>query len=268
VTAITAARFSSPPGHDAVSSQLADLSHELRTPLNSVIGLSTILAREVYGPLTDKQAEFIAQIEASGRHLLAVVANILDLAKVDADRLLPERVDGVCVLTLVSEAVAMVELEAKAKGIAIRVQIPLATPRLQADPLRVRQVLINLLSNAVKFTDAGGSVVVEARGEGDLVAIEVGDTGIGIAEAHQETIFQPFGQVDASLARRHRGTGLGLALSRRLTELQGGRLEVRSVVGKGSLFTATFPRSASGELADPPMASLRRGHPRGGFPRH
>jgi signal transduction histidine kinase len=249
VTAITTAGYSSAAGRDTVTSQLADLSHELRTPLNSVIGLSTILAREVYGPLTDKQSEFIAQIEASGRHLLAVVANILDIAKADAETLIPERVDGVCVTTLVGEAVAMVEVEAEAKGITIRADIPHATPRLSADPLRVRQVLINLLSNAVKFTDSGGSVVVEARLEGDMVALEVGDTGIGIAEVHQETIFQPFGQVDASLARRHRGTGLGLALSRRLTELQGGRLEVRSAVGKGSLFTATFPRSSFAEHA-------------------
>ncbi len=257
MTAITSARLPAHTGRETVPSDLADLSHEMRTPLNAVIGFSTILAREVYGPLTGKQSELVAQIEASGRHLLAVVANILDLAKVDADSMLLDIVDEVRIPVLVSEAVAMVEMQAKEKRITIAVNIPATIASFTADPQRARQVLINLLSNAVKFTDEGGSVGIEARQIGDMVAFEVWDTGIGIPEEDQESIFRPFTQVDPSLGRRHSGTGLGLTLSRRITELHGGTLEVRSVEGMGSLFTATFPRSGSGRRADRRLLSAR-----------
>jgi PAS domain S-box-containing protein len=223
---------------------LAGMSHELRTPLNAVIGLSAVLQRELHGPLTDKQREHVVQIEKSGRHLLSVITTILDTAKAEARKLEPSFVD--CgVSDIVRDAVGLVGELAIGKGLSVSTDVPNDMPTIHVDALRARQVLLNLLSNAVKFTAAGGRIGIRAHAVGDAVDVTVWDTGIGIAAEDLDRIFEPFEQADSSLARRYEGTGLGLALSRRLVELLGGTLRVTSVLGEGSAFTARFPTSRS-----------------------
>lgn len=221
---------------------LAGMSHELRTPLNAVIGLSSVLRKELHGPLAPKQREYVEQIEGSGRHLLSVINDILDMAKAEAEKSAPRRTDE-DPRALVSDAVGLIGELAVAKSIELTKNVPTGIPSISVDRLRARQVILNLLSNAVKFTASGGRIGVDAAVEPDTVAITVWDTGIGIAPDDLERIFQPFEQVDSSLARRHEGTGLGLALSRRLAEAQGGTLTVESTLGVGSRFTARFARS-------------------------
>lgn len=228
---------------DTENEILVALSHELRAPLNSVIGLSTVLSRELHGPLNDKQAEYVSQIESSGRHLLAIIVNILDLAKAEASRFEvdPEDVD---VAEVVQESVDLVAGLAHDKCIALTVAIPAGLPLMSADRLRTKQILVNLLSNAVKFTDCGGSVGVRVgvSSKDGMVMVDVWDTGSGIPAEYLDAIFEPFEQV-GSPSRKQGGAGLGLALSRHLATLQGGALTARSVVGKGSAFSVTFPMS-------------------------
>jgi PAS domain S-box-containing protein len=219
---------------------LAGISHELRTPLNSVIGLSAILGRELHGPLTDKQSEYVAQIESSGRHLLAIISNILDLAKLEADKLEADLTE-IEVKGLVEEAAALMQELVVGKGLALYIDVSPDMPRVSADHLRAKQILLNLLSNAVKFTDEGGEVGIRARHEGHAVSIAVWDTGEGIPANKLQTVFEAFVQVDSSLARKHEGTGLGLTLSRRLADMQNGHLSAESIVGEGSVFTLTLP---------------------------
>ncbi|MBH0009618.1 PAS domain S-box protein [Salinibacterium sp. SWN1162] len=221
---------------------LASMSHELRTPLNAVIGLSSVLGKQIYGPLTEKQLEYVKQIETSGRHLLSVISTILDLAKAEAQSATLEVADAQPD-ELVQEVVGLIGELALAKGIALSTDIPHDLPIIEIDRLRARQALLNLLSNAVKFTDEGGRVGIRASSDATTVSITVWDTGIGIAPHHLNAIFEPFEQVDSSLNRRFEGTGLGLALSKRLVEIQGGKLSVASTLGEGSEFTATFVRA-------------------------
>jgi signal transduction histidine kinase len=236
-----------------VAAQLTDLAHELRTPLNSVIGLSAVLARGIHGPLNEKQSEYVAQIEASGRHLLALITDVLDFAKAESGKL-DAQLEEVSVADVVDEVVAMMRGTGLARGVVVRGgHAPDLLP-VAADPLRLKQVLLNLLSNAIKFTEPGQRVGVYAHARYGTVSIDVWDTGIGIAAEDQERIFQPFEQVDAARSRRDEGTGLGLPLSRRLTEAQGGTLSVHSALGYGSVFTVSFPALAAGQDAAPPLA--------------
>lgn len=222
---------------------LAGMSHELRTPLNAVIGLASILGRRIYGPLTDRQSEYVAQIESSGRHLLGVITDILDAAKSDAGGVDPQP-EPVAVTTVVDAAVDVVRELAAEQALTIDVDVPDELPDVCADARRTSQVLINLLGNAVKFTGAGGRIGIRAAVAGGDVAVTVWDTGIGIADHLQEAVFEPFVQVDASLARRYGGTGLGLALSRRIARAQGGDITVDSALEAGSRFTVTIPIAA------------------------
>lgn len=219
---------------------LAGMSHELRTPLNGVIGLSSILARGTHGPLTGKQAEYVAQIEASGKHLLSLINDVLDLAKIEADRFEPE-LTAVSIEAVVDEALGMVREPAVSKNVTLVSALDSALPPVMADSRRVRQILVNLLGNGVKFTPSGGRVEVAAQAAGSDVVVTVSDDGIGIPPDQIEEVFEPFQQVESSLDRRHEGTGLGLALSRRLIERMGGTLAVKSVLGKGSEFTFMLP---------------------------
>jgi PAS domain S-box-containing protein len=223
---------------------LAGMSHELRTPLNGVIGLSSILARGTHGPLTDKQHEYVTQIGASGRHLLSLINDVLDLAKIEADRLEPE-LAPVDVAAMSQQALGMVREVAVSKDVRFQMDLPGGLPKVMADERRTRQVLVNLIGNAVKFTPAGGQAGVSATAYGDRIVVAVWDTGIGIPSDRLEDVFLPFQQVESTLDRRHDGTGLGLALSRRLIESQGGGMRVESVVGEGSRFEFWLP------VADP-----------------
>jgi PAS domain S-box-containing protein len=247
--ALQAAKASAEEASRAKDEFLAGMSHELRTPLNGVIGLASILARGTHGQLGPKQQEYVEQIESSGRHLLELINDVLDLAKVQADRM-ELNIAPTSVMELVANAVALVRENALGAGLRVEVDVDPSLPDLvRLDRLRIKQVLVNLLSNAIKFTPSGGEIGVEVVPRGRCVAITVWDTGIGVPRSKQHKLFQPFEQVDASLSRQQGGTGLGLALSRRLVEAHGGTLGVESVPGEGSRFTFTVPLTPADETS-------------------
>ena len=220
---------------------LANMSHELRTPLNAIIGFSDVLVGGMAGELDAKQHEYLEDIRSSGRHLLALINDILDLSKVEAGRM--ELTSGEFSLrAALVNAVTMIRERAAGHGIAIDVGLE-GVDVISADERKVKQILFNLLSNAVKFTPKGGSITVRAvRQDGDAL-VSVRDTGTGIPEEARERIFQEFRQSGAASARSAEveGTGLGLALARSFVELHGGRIWVESEVGRGSTFLFTLP---------------------------
>jgi signal transduction histidine kinase len=222
---------------------LATMSHELRTPLNAIIGFSQVLKQQMYGPLNEQQADYVDDVLSSGQHLLNLINDILDLAKVEAGRmeLQPSTFE---LPVLLENAASMVRERANRQGIGLSVAADDSAADMEGDERKVKQILFNLLSNAVKFTPSGGKVTLAARATGDQVVISVRDTGIGIRPEDQERIFEEFYQVGAS--RTQEGTGLGLALTRRLVELHGGQLTVESEPGVGSTFTVTMPRHQAG----------------------
>jgi len=226
----------------AKSQFLANMSHELRTPLNAIIGFSEALELGMAGSLQPRQTEYASLIHQSGEHLHTVINDILDLAKVDAGKLDLHEEDVIDPRGVVESCVTLMKSHAVVGGLTLSVEVEDHLPALHADPTRLKQILLNLVSNAVKFTAAGGSVVVAvARGADGGVRFEVRDTGPGMTEREIETALEPFGQVDAGHARRYEGTGLGLPLALRLTELHGGRLTVSSVKGVGTTVTVNMP---------------------------
>jgi signal transduction histidine kinase/CheY-like chemotaxis protein len=219
---------------------LASMSHELRTPLNAIIGFSEVLLERLFGELSAKQEEYLRDILDSGRHLLSLINDILDLSKVEAGRMelelgrfsLPEALEN---------GLTMVRERASRHGIALNLEVDPAVDVIEADERKVKQVIVNLLSNAVKFTPDGGQVgILAGLGSGE-VRITVWDTGIGIAPEDQARIFEEFQQVGGLYGQQREGTGLGLGLARRFVELQGGRLWVESALGQGSRLTFTLP---------------------------
>jgi signal transduction histidine kinase len=224
---------------------LANMSHELRTPLNAIIGFSEVLHERMFGELNDKQAEYLQDILTSGRHLLSLINDILDLSKVEAGRMELElsRFDLPAAL---DNAVTLVRERAARHGITLDLSVDPAIGAVVADERKVKQILLNLLSNAVKFTQDGGRVSVAAgTGHGaaeppGAIEVAVSDTGVGIAPEDQATIFQEFRQVGSEVQRQE-GTGLGLTLTKKFVELHGGRIWVTSEVGKGSTFAFTLP---------------------------
>lgn len=225
---------------------LASMSHELRTPLTAILGLSEVLKIESYGPLTERQLKAVSNIEESGRHLLSLINDILDLSKIEAGKMElqigPVSVQGLCQASL--QFVKQMALKKQLKMSAT--YDPLVT-RVQADERRLKQILVNLLSNAVKFTPAGGQIGLEVKGDeiGQTVNFTVWDTGIGISPEDLARLFQPFVQLDSSLSRQYAGTGLGLALTQRMINLHGGNISVQSTPGQGSRFTVLLPLSAA-----------------------
>lgn len=221
---------------------LANMSHELRTPLNTILTLSESLLEELRGPLNERQRASIQLIETSGRHLLTLINDILDVAKIEAGRM--ELVKEVVAVSDVCESsLVLIKEQAAKKQIRLHCAIDVPQTRFLADPRRLKQILVNLLSNAVKFTPEGGSVelrVTTDTAQG-TIAFAVSDTGIGIAPDQLPRLFQPFVQLDSSLTRQHEGSGLGLALVRRLVDLHGGSVSVTSTPGSGSVFTVTLP---------------------------
>ena len=228
---------------------LAAMSHELRTPLNAVLGLSEALDEGVYGPLDDKQHRALRRIDESGRHLLSLISDILDLSKIEAGRM-PLALADVAVDDVCRASIRMVQEAAhrKSQRVALAVDVGFAT--LRADERRLTQILVNLLSNAVKFTPDGGALGLRVNVDeaNDAVRFSVWDTGIGIGIEEQARLFQPFVQLDSSLARRHVGAGLGLSLVRKLVDLHGGSVALESAAGQGARFTVTLPRDASAAL--------------------
>ena len=236
---------------DAKSRFLSTMSHELRTPLNSILGFAQLLDDQGKDPLTAKQARYVSNIERSGRHLLALINDFLDYSKVMSGQMTVEPVP-LELRPVLEESVAEFQHLAEATGISLDLDAESAV-WVYADRRRLFQVLLNLLSNAIKFTPAKGEVHVRVVPREGSVDIEVTDSGIGIAPENQELIFEEFVQIDASTSRGHQGTGLGLALSRRLLALMDGTLTVRSELGAGSTFTinlcaARQPRGSAHEL--------------------
>ncbi|MET0333664.1 MAG: ATP-binding protein [Rhizobacter sp.] len=222
---------------------LANMSHELRTPLNAVIGFADILRSPMLPPDSPKRDDYLGHIANGGRHLLQIINDVLDLAKVESGKfeLSPEPVN---LPQLVAEVTGMLQAEAGHKGIAVNVVLDPSVSEVVLDAARLKQVLYNFLSNAIKFTDAGGQVQVRTLADDEAwFRIEVEDNGIGISAADQARLFTPFQQVNTGLAKPHGGTGLGLALTRRLAELQGGTIGLRSEPGRGSVFHVRLPRT-------------------------
>ncbi len=227
----------------AVASQhksefLANMSHELRTPLNAIIGFSEVLLQGIFGQINEKQQEYLRDVLASGQHLLALINDILDLSKIEAGRMELELTTFPFGDALESGVTIMRERAAR-HSIAMRALVADEIGMIEADERKLKQIFYNLLSNAVKFTPDGGQIEVSARREDGDVRVEVRDTGIGIAKADQERVFEEFQQVGRERARE--GTGLGLTLSRRFVELHGGRIWVDSEAGKGSTFGFSLP---------------------------
>ena len=224
----------------AKSRFLAAMSHELRTPLNSILGFSQLMEQSGMGDISEKQRRYLGHIQTSGRHLLGLINDVLDLSKVAAGemRIQPERLN---VGELANEALVQMAPQAEEKGLRLSSSVP-ADLSVRADPIRLAQVISNLLSNAIKFTPAGGGVIeVTARREGDAVVTTVSDPGIGIPADRLEDIFADFTQVESELNRAHEGTGLGLALTRQLLTLMGGSVEAESEPGRGSRFRVRLP---------------------------
>jgi signal transduction histidine kinase len=220
---------------------LANMSHELRTPLNAVIGFSEVLLQRMFGDLNAKQDEYLKDIYASGQHLLSLINDILDLSKIEAGRMELELTD-VHLATAIDNALILVRERAGRRGLRLGSTLDERLGTVRADERKVKQVLLNLLSNAIKFTPEGGRIEVRATPTNGGVEISVSDTGIGIAPEDQEAIFEEFQQVGTA-DKKIEGTGLGLALSRKFTELHGGRIWVTSQLGQGSTFTFTLPAS-------------------------
>jgi signal transduction histidine kinase len=219
---------------------LANMSHELRTPLNAVIGFSDVLRDQMFGELNEKQMEYVDDIHTSGRHLLTLINDILDMSKIEAGRM-DLQVSSFSLPEVLRNSVALLRERATRQGIALSLEVDPGIDVIEADERLLKQVIFNLLSNALNFTARGGHVEVVARDQGDHVAISVRDDGVGIAPDDHARIFLEFEQAGKSTVQE--GTGLGLALSRRFVELHGGHLSVDSATGAGSTFTFTLPKT-------------------------
>jgi signal transduction histidine kinase len=237
----------------AKSEFLASMSHELRTPLNAVIGFSQLLTNKTYGEVNERQMEYLTSILAGGRHLRGLVDDLLDLARGDVGHLALDMA-RVTVADDIPEVVGVVQSLAQQKNITVTVEVKEPLPAITADRMRVQQMIYNLLSNAIKFTDPGGHVTVTADtvlpgdpGGASWLRIRVADTGIGILPEDHDRIFDKFERGESLSAREREGTGLGLALTRKLVELHGGQISVESegIKGRGSLFTLLLPLAPS-----------------------
>lgn len=234
---------------------IANMSHELRTPLNAIIGLSDMLLEDAGNPDSIEYRESLPRIGAAARHLLSLINEILDLSRIEAGRMAVE-ISAFRPAGLAEESLATVAPMARQKGLKLAATYPPHLPVIESDPGRVRQILINLLGNAVKFTDAG-EVRIDVGIAGEKVRFSVSDTGPGIASEDIGRLFQDFTQLDASSTRKFGGSGLGLALSRRLARLIGGDVTLASKVGEGSTFVLELPLAISAAATD--RAGLERG---------
>ncbi len=221
---------------------LASMSHELRTPLTAILGLSELLKLGVYGTLTDQQIKSVQSIDESGRHLLALINDILDLSKIEAGKL-DLQIGLVSVEAVCQASLQFIKQTASKKQLKVSSTVDKGITTLQADERRLKQILVNLLSNAVKFTPEGGAIGLEVVGDvaQNEVYFTVWDTGIGISPEDMPRLFQPFIQLDSSLSRQYAGTGLGLALVQRMVGMLGGSVAVESEVGQGSRFIVSLP---------------------------
>jgi signal transduction histidine kinase/CheY-like chemotaxis protein len=250
---LVAARIAAESANRAKSAFLANMSHEIRTPMNGVLGMASLLR---HTPLTDQQSGYLDKIESSGRHLISIISNILDLSKIEAGAM--ELVEEDFRLPdLVRDAIAIFETRIRAKGLRLLVDLSHVPHALRGDRTRLAQALVNYLGNAVKFTDAGSirlaCALVESTDADCVLRFEVTDTGIGVTPEQQARLFEPFVQADMSSTRQYGGTGLGLALTRRIAQMMGGNTGVDSTPGRGSTFWLTVRlRRGVDALAAPP----------------
>ncbi|MEX2154365.1 MAG: HAMP domain-containing sensor histidine kinase [Gemmatimonadaceae bacterium] len=240
--ALAEARRAAQAANDAKDRFLSMISHELRTPLGAIGGYAALLAEEIQGSLTDGQREYIAGIRHNQKHLLRLVNELLDLAKIESGKFVLN-LSAVPVQGVLESVQTMIEPQIRACDLRLEIESDDPALSLHADRARVEQIVLNLLSNAVKFTPAGGVVRITTAPGTDKVRLSVQDTGIGIPEGKLDAVFEPFVQVESSQSRAGRGTGLGLAISRELARAMGGDLTVESVRGKGSEFTLSLPRA-------------------------
>lgn len=219
---------------------LATMSHELRTPLNSIIGFSEVLSEGYFGQINDKQTKYLKNIFNSGKHLLNIINNILDISKVESGKMQLYK-EKIYVKDIVDEMISAMQHLAASKEIVLKLQADSQFGTVQADKAKLRQILFNLIGNAIKFTETGGMVIIGTRENEEMLYISVTDTGIGISACDLVKLFKPFTQLDSSCSRQYEGTGLGLALAKELAELHGGTIFVESEPGKGSTFTLALP---------------------------
>jgi PAS domain S-box-containing protein len=250
--ALRAAKLEAEAANHAKSAFLAAISHELRTPLNAVLGFSETIQNEVFGPLGNaRYAEYVDLIHNAGSHLRDIIEDILDVTRIEIGEvtLNEETFEvGDCLRSLTR----MLAASAEQRHIALDLEIP-DLPRLHADPLRVRQIMLNLIGNAIKFTEPQGRVSVRTTADDDGLRLEVADTGIGIRPEDMDNIWKPFFQAEGSLARRFGGTGLGLPIVRHYVEAHGGTITVASTPGQGATFTVRMP---AGRLVRPANQSI------------
>jgi signal transduction histidine kinase len=219
---------------------LANMSHELRTPLNAIIGFSEVLLEKMFGEVNDKQLDYLQDIHSSGKHLLSLINDILDLSKIEAGRMDLD-IAEFDLRSALQNAMTLVKERAQRHGIELQLEADEAIGVFRADERKFKQIMLNLLSNAVKFTPEGGKIGVRAKPIGNAVEIAVTDTGVGIATEDQKIVFDEFKQVGRDYTKKAEGTGLGLALTKRFVELHGGSIRLDSAPGKGSTFTVTIP---------------------------
>jgi signal transduction histidine kinase len=239
---------------------LASMSHELRTQLSSVIGFSELLLSDTTDRFDEpRRRKFLAQINSSGRYLLDLTSDILDLAKIESGHV-TLRLETVTIVEVAHGVITAMLPLAEKKSIRLKAELASAG-NVQADAGKLRQMLLNLVSNAVKFTPHGGHVTIGAKRLDDTVEISVSDDGIGIAASEFEHLFEEFRQVDSDIAREQHGTGLGLALTKRFVELHGGQIRLASKVGKGSVFTLSLPLDAHSAQVSGVSLALQQGMP-------
>jgi signal transduction histidine kinase len=237
------------------------MSHEIRTPLNAIVGYADLLGAQIGGPMTAEQRSYLARMKASSDHLIGLIDDILDLAKVESGRMIVER-ETIAADASISAAIALVTPQVGSAGVSLMTECSNANSRYLGDADRVRQILVILLSNALKFTERGGSITVscgtsgtpdaEAKlvGPGPWTFIRVADTGIGISATEAETVFQPFVQADSGNTRKQGGAGLGLSIGLELARRMGGDLTLRSATGEGACFTLWLPSVTPAEDVD------------------
>ena len=222
---------------------LANMSHELRTPLNAILGYTELIVDQIYGEVPEKIRDVLDRVQKSGRHLLGLINDVLDLSKIEAGQLTLSLSDYTFEEAAQSVATSVGSLAAE-KKLNLLVDVPPGLPVGSGDERRITQVLLNLVGNAIKFTDAG-EVAVRVRMRDGMFVVSVADTGPGIREEDRKKIFEEFQQVDSSSTKTKGGTGLGLAIAKRIVEMHGGRIWVESIVGKGSTFFFSVPVRAN-----------------------